>query len=115
MIVAHYFFQISENDDLPTNVCRKCLDNVNNWHIFKTICERTQNRLQSFINKDSNLLEEVGLFNKICEHLDSQLSNIFHQLFFFLEFQVKIKNEPMSDEAYDDGVVIDGSYPDIEV
>ncbi|CAH0720654.1 unnamed protein product, partial [Brenthis ino] len=77
--------QISENDDLPTNVCRKCMDNVNNWHIFKTICERTQNKLQSLINKESNLLEEV-----------------------------KIKNEPLSDEAYDDGVVIDGSYPDIE-
>lgn len=30
-------------------------------------------------------------------------------------FQVKIKSEPLSDEAYDDGVVIDGSYPDIEV
>lgn len=30
-------------------------------------------------------------------------------------FQVKIKSEPLSDEAYDDGVVIDGSYPDSEV
>lgn len=30
-------------------------------------------------------------------------------------FQVKIKSEPLSDEAYDDGVVIDGSYPVIEV
>lgn len=29
-------------------------------------------------------------------------------------FQVKIKSEPLSDEAYDDGVVIDGSYPDYE-
>lgn len=26
-------------------------------------------------------------------------------------FQVKVKSEPLSDEAYDDGVVIDGSYP----
>ncbi|XP_050344895.1 zinc finger protein 850-like [Nymphalis io] len=77
--------QISENDDLPTNVCRKCMDNVNNWHIFKTVCERTQIKLQSLINKESNQLEEV-----------------------------KIKSEPLSDEAYDDGVVIDGSYPDSE-
>lgn len=29
--------------------------------------------------------------------------------------QVQIKNEPLSDEAYDDGVVIDGAYPDLEV
>ncbi|CAG9585667.1 unnamed protein product [Danaus chrysippus] len=77
--------QIRENDDLPTNVCRKCMDNVNNWHIFKAVCERTQNRLLSFLNKESDQLEEV-----------------------------KIKNEPLSDEAYDDGVVIDGSYPESE-
>ncbi|XP_013190434.2 zinc finger protein 850 [Amyelois transitella] len=77
--------QISENDDLPTNVCRKCMDNVNNWHIFKSVCERTQNKLESLIKKDGNQLEEV-----------------------------KIKSEPLSDEAYDDGVVIDGSYPDEE-
>ncbi|GBP85909.1 hypothetical protein EVAR_65244_1, partial [Eumeta japonica] len=63
----------------------KCLDNVNNWYIFKKICERTQTKLLALIKKDSNLLEEV-----------------------------KIKNEPLSDEAYDDGVVIDGSYPDYE-
>ncbi|XP_063821577.1 zinc finger protein Xfin-like [Ostrinia nubilalis] len=76
--------QISENDDLPTNVCRKCVDNVNNWHIFKTVCERTQNKLELLIKKDGSQLEEI-----------------------------KIKSEP-ADEAYDDGVVIDGSYPDNE-
>lgn len=54
-------FQISENDDLPTNVCRKCMDNVNNWHIFKKVCERTQNKLESLIKKDGSQLEEVGL------------------------------------------------------
>lgn len=32
-----------------------------------------------------------------------------------MNFQVKIKSEPFYDEAYDDGVVIDGSYPVIEV
>lgn len=77
--------QITENDDLPTNVCRKCMDNVNNWHIFKSVCERTQNKLESLLKKDGNQLEEV-----------------------------KIKSEPVSDEAYDDGVVIDGSYPENE-
>ncbi|XP_023941974.2 zinc finger protein Xfin [Bicyclus anynana] len=77
--------QISENDDLPTNVCRKCVDNVNNWHIFKAVCERSQNKLQSLTNKESSQLEELN-----------------------------IKSEPQSDEAYDDGVVIDGSYPDSE-
>lgn len=30
-------------------------------------------------------------------------------------FQVHVKSEPFSDEAYDDGVVIDGSYPEAEV
>lgn len=30
-------------------------------------------------------------------------------------FQVHVKSEPFSDEAYDEGVVIDGSYPDEEV
>lgn len=54
-------FQINENDDLPTCVCRKCVNNVNNWHIFKNVCERTQNKLQSLIQKDGNQLEEVGL------------------------------------------------------
>ncbi|CAG9783599.1 unnamed protein product [Diatraea saccharalis] len=78
--------QISENDDLPTNVCRKCMDNVNNWHIFKTVCERTQNKLELLIKKDGSQLEEI-----------------------------KIKSEPLSDGAYDDGVVIDGSYPDNEI
>lgn len=77
--------QINENDELPTNVCKKCLDNVNNWHIFKNVCERTQNKLQSLIAKDGSQLEEV-----------------------------QIKSEPLSDEIYDDGVVIDGSYPDSE-
>lgn len=61
MIAYDCFFQISENDDLPTNVCRKCMDNVNNWHIFKSVCERTQNKLESLI-KDGNQLEQVGLF-----------------------------------------------------
>ncbi|XP_073944251.1 uncharacterized protein [Choristoneura fumiferana] len=75
--------QINENDDLPTNACRKCVDNVNNWHIFKTVCERTQNKLQSLIKKDGSQLEELN-----------------------------IKSEPLSDEAYDDGVVIDGAYRD---
>lgn len=32
-----------------------------------------------------------------------------------MHFQVQIKNEPLSDEAYDDGVVIEASYPDNEV
>lgn len=32
-----------------------------------------------------------------------------------MDFQVKIKSEPVYDEAYDDGVIIDGSYPIIEV
>ncbi|XP_028030366.1 zinc finger protein 91-like [Bombyx mandarina] len=77
--------EITENDDLPTNVCKKCMDNVNNWHIFKDVCERTQTKLIQLINKDGNQLEEV-----------------------------KVKNEPLSDEAYDEGVVIDGSYPDNE-
>ncbi|XP_049866917.1 zinc finger protein 91-like [Pectinophora gossypiella] len=77
--------QITENDELPTNVCKKCVDNVHNWHIFKSVCERTQNKLQSLIKKDGSQLEEVN-----------------------------IKSEPLSDEAYDDGVVIDGAYPDSE-
>ncbi|XP_014368097.2 zinc finger protein Xfin [Papilio machaon] len=77
--------EINEDDDLPTNVCRKCCDNVNNWHIFKDICERSQNKLQRLIKNDGSQLEEV-----------------------------QIKNEPLSDEAYDDGVVIEGSYPDLE-
>lgn len=37
------------------------MDNVNNWHIFKAVCERTQNRLLSFLNKESDQLEEVSL------------------------------------------------------
>lgn len=78
--------QINENDDLPTNVCKKCMDNVNNWHIFKSVCERTQNKLQSLINKEGSQLEEIN-----------------------------VKNEPScTDEAYDDGVVIDGSYHENE-
>ncbi|KAJ0180389.1 hypothetical protein K1T71_003793 [Dendrolimus kikuchii] len=77
--------QINENDDLPTNVCKKCMDNVNNWHIFKSVCERTQNKLQSLINKEGSQLEEYN-----------------------------IKSEPFSEDAYDDGVVIDGAYPDNE-
>ncbi|KAG6440403.1 hypothetical protein O3G_MSEX001284 [Manduca sexta] len=85
VIAYDLLFQITENDDLPTNICRKCVDNVNNWHVFKSVCERTQNKLQSLINKDGSQLEEV-----------------------------KIKSEPLSDEAYDDGVVIDGSYHDSE-
>ncbi|XP_050666487.1 zinc finger protein 91-like [Leptidea sinapis] len=80
--------QIHENDELPTNVCRKCVENVNNWHIFKSVCERTQNKLQSLINKGSSLLEEIRVKSE--------------------------PNEGLSDEAYDDGVVIDGSYPDNE-
>lgn len=32
-----------------------------------------------------------------------------------LFFQIKVKNELLSDEAYDDGVIIDGLYPDSEV
>lgn len=76
--------QINENDGLPSNACRKCVDNVNNWHIFKTVCERTQNKLQSLIKKDGSQLEEVN-----------------------------IKSEPLSDEAYDDGVVIDGGYNEV--
>lgn len=36
------------------------MDNVNNWHIFKSVCERTQNKLQSLLNKDGSQLEEVG-------------------------------------------------------
>lgn len=31
-----------------------------------------------------------------------------------MNFQIKIKSEPLFDEAYDDGVVIDGSYPNTE-
>ncbi|XP_068629414.1 zinc finger protein 91-like [Battus philenor] len=77
--------EITEDDDLPTNVCRKCCDNVNNWHIFKAVCERTQNKLQSLIKNDGSQLEEV-----------------------------QIKSEPLSDEAYDDGVVVDASYADLE-
>ncbi|CAG4908539.1 unnamed protein product [Colias eurytheme] len=80
--------QINENDELPTNVCRKCLDNVNNWHIFKTVCERTQNKLQSLIHKESSHLEEV--------HIKTE------------------PNEGLSDGGYDDGIAIDGTYPDIE-
>lgn len=38
------------------------MDNVNNWHIFKTVCAKTQNKLQSLIKKDGSLLEEVGYF-----------------------------------------------------
>lgn len=34
---------------------------------------------------------------------------------YIMHFQVNIKSEPLSDEAYEDGVVIDGSYPDSEV
>ncbi|XP_047510387.1 zinc finger protein 850-like [Pieris napi] len=80
--------QINENDELPTNVCRKCLDNVNNWHTFKSVCERTQNKLQSLINKESSHLEEI--------HIKTE------------------PNEGLSDGGYDDGVVINGSYPDDE-
>ncbi|XP_039746495.1 zinc finger protein 91-like isoform X2 [Pararge aegeria] len=61
------------------------MDNVNNWHIFKAVCERSQNKLLSLTNKDSSQLEELN-----------------------------IKSEPQSDGAYDDGVVIDGSYPENE-
>lgn len=56
-------FQISENDDLPTNVCRKCMDNVNNWHIFKTVCEKAQNKLES-LKKGGSQLEEVGFLSR---------------------------------------------------
>ncbi|CAH4032200.1 unnamed protein product [Pieris brassicae] len=80
--------QINENDELPTNVCRKCMDNVNNWHIFKSVCERTQNKLQSLINNESSHLEEI--------HIKTE------------------PNEGLSDGGYDDGVVINGSYPDDE-
>lgn len=39
------------------------MDNVNNWHIFKDVCERTQTKLIQLINKDGNQLEEVGLLS----------------------------------------------------
>lgn len=31
-----------------------------------------------------------------------------------MDFQIKVKSEPVSDEAYDDGVVIDGFYPEAD-
>lgn len=31
-----------------------------------------------------------------------------------MDFQIKVKSEPVSDEAYDDGVVIDGVYPETD-
>ncbi|XP_022117022.2 zinc finger protein 91 isoform X2 [Pieris rapae] len=65
------------------------MDNVNNWHIFKSVCERTQNKLQSLINKESSHLEEI--------HIKTE------------------PNEGLSDGGYDDGVVINGTYPDDEI
>lgn len=35
------------------------MDNVNNWHIFKSVCERTQNKLELLIKRDGSQLEEV--------------------------------------------------------
>ncbi|XP_068629525.1 uncharacterized protein [Battus philenor] len=77
--------EVTEDDYFPTNVCKKCHDNVNNWHIFKAVCERTQNKLQTLIKINGIQLEEV-----------------------------QIKSEPLSDDAYDDGVVVDASYADLK-
>lgn len=92
------------------------MENVNNWHIFKKVCERTQNKLHSLIKKDGSQLEEVGLFLRCFEVGTVNLHFVILVLInCIMHFQVKIKSEPLSDEAYDDGVLIDGSYPDLEV
>lgn len=67
------------------------MDNVNNWHIFKAVCERTQNKLQSLNNKGSSQLEEVGIFSGMSLLLSS-VKNIKVDIYLF-QYIFSVENQ----------------------
>lgn len=53
-IIFFSIFQVDEDDGLPTQICKKCVNNVNNWYAFKKICEDSQQKLQNWLNGDGS-------------------------------------------------------------
>lgn len=46
--------QVDEDDGLPTQICKKCVNNVNNWYAFKKVCDDSQLKLQNWLNGDGS-------------------------------------------------------------
>lgn len=49
-----FCLQIIESDGLPTQICTKCVCNVNNWHTFKKVCNDAQTKLRDWVNSESS-------------------------------------------------------------
>lgn len=48
-----YNFQILTSDYLPTNVCFKCISEIQNWTKFKTLCDQSQKMLLKTIKTET--------------------------------------------------------------
>lgn len=42
-------FQISSTDKISTLICANCVKQVNQWHIYKESCLRSQNKLKEWL------------------------------------------------------------------
>ncbi|XP_077302653.1 uncharacterized protein LOC143923046 [Arctopsyche grandis] len=53
--------QVDEDDGMPSQICKKCLSNVNNWYAFKKVCEDSQLKLQDWLNGDGSADQEIKI------------------------------------------------------
>jgi Zinc-finger associated domain (zf-AD). len=55
-------FQVYVEDNLPSQVCKGCMDQVNNFSNFKLQCEKSYETLKQYwIKQEDNNTEEVKL------------------------------------------------------
>ncbi|KZC09648.1 Zinc finger protein 91 [Dufourea novaeangliae] len=50
-IQACLSIQISATDKLTTQICAQCVKSVNQWHIYKELCLRSQDKLHQWLEK----------------------------------------------------------------
>ncbi|XP_076626737.1 uncharacterized protein LOC143344505 [Colletes latitarsis] len=77
-IQACLSIQILATDRLSTDICEKCVKNVNQWHNYKEACLRTQDKLHQWLEK----------------HLQS------------IPMVITIKDEPVDLDFYEDNIEV---------
>lgn len=68
-IILHYhytskvvfFLQIEPDDEYSKHVCSICIEKIDNWHAFKTMCLNSKETLQACTKKQIEVCDNVEI------------------------------------------------------
>lgn len=67
IIFLKFYFQLDEEDELSSMVCKKCIEQLIQWEFFYETCHRSENLLRQRLENGKTEIKEDHLNDTSCE------------------------------------------------